>query len=333
MNNRHIVPNKMLKDLGDDRSLKLSNRLRAHRNRIRLFLLSLFNNKEDIFKNTHVERLTYTCDQTTTLPGRLLFDDNKGTIPSGSNKSADNAHANMLIVINFYEQMFGRVSYDNNAAALISSVNYDKEYNNAYWQGSQFCFGDGDGQLFHNFSDDLGVVAHEATHAVSGSMCNLYYYFQSGALNESLSDIFGITCRHWHEKQSDPRTANWLIGDKCVGPTFPGHALRTFIPNEKAYTMDSQPSHMKDFSYTFSDNFGVHQNSKITNIIFYRICQNLNEPSYGKPIQIMYRVMGTLKSHSGFNDFGKATIQAAKDLYNNSDITAKVIKAVKDTGL
>jgi Zn-dependent metalloprotease len=327
----NFVPDDILKFIKDDHTLKLSKKLRDDRNKFRRLIKGLF--KKEVLNSEFksIKHITYTCNNTTNLPGEALITEGTRTGGPSSNKSANEAHELGEVTDNFYLTLFDRNSYDDKGSDSIASVNYDKDYNNAFWNGSQMVYGDGDGKFFKDLAGDLTVDAHEKTHGHTQFICGLNYISQSGALNEALSDIFGLTCSHWHYNQNDPKTASWLIGDKCLGTEFPGKALRSFIPYDKAYKGDKQPSHKKEYVWTFSDNFGVHTNSKIINVIFYRICQNLNEASYLRPIQVVYKTWFKLKASSNFKDFCKKLIQSAEEMKDDA-LVAAVRKAVKDTG-
>jgi Zn-dependent metalloprotease len=311
-----IIPDSLLKEVGDIRSLKISQRLRAKRNDI---LAAIF--KPKAVAEKQAKRLTHTCDHKTNLPGRLLLKD-EGMVTT--NAEATVAHKWVTVINDFFLTQFGRNSLDNKGMDLISSVNYDKDYNNAFWNNSQFVFGDGDGKFFIPLCGDLSVVAHEATHGLVTNTCNLVYWGQSGALNESYADKFGIAIKHYYKRHLDPREAVWLIGDEIIGPEFPGMALRSF-KNEKAYKNDSQPKNMKNYYRGFSDHQGVHINSGVPNHCFYLICLKLNEPSFGKPLQIAYRALSKLGKWSNFKDAKKAEIESARELYG--DGIANLVKS------
>src|SRR2546423_1882377 len=100
-------------------------------------------------------------------------------------------------VYNFYKQIFARNSVDNNGLRLDSTVHYSQQYDNAFWDGRQMIYGDGDGELFNRFTLDLDVIGHELTHGVTQNTAGLEYAGQSGALNESMSDVFGTMVKQW----------------------------------------------------------------------------------------------------------------------------------------
>jgi Zn-dependent metalloprotease len=325
--NCFIIPDHLLKHLKDHHSVRINKLLRKTK-----FKNMIIAKLDGLAKSFNLSRKTYTCENGTTLPGTLVLSEN--TTGDKVDAAASQAHARAGNAWLFYKTIFGRDSLDDAGLTIVSSVHYDKNYNNCFWQGHQICYGDGDGKFFSHFVEDQTVISHELHHAVTQFFTpkGLAYIWQSGAINESLSDIFGVTCRQWLEKMEDPKTANWLVGDSCKGSEFPGKALRSMVPNDKAYSGDNQPSHMKDIKYGLDDNMKVHTNSKIGNVVFYRMCQNMDVPSWDKPIKIVYNAMPKLGRYCSYKSFGKALTDSAAELYGAAEVDA-VKKALKDTGL
>jgi Zn-dependent metalloprotease len=318
-----IIPDSLLKEVGDIRSLKISQRIRAKRNDI---LAAIF--KPKAVSEKQAKRLTHTCEHKTTLPGKLLLKDD---LMVTTNAEAATAHKWTEVIKDFYVKFFNRNSIDGLGMDLVSSVNYDKDYNNAFWNSKQMVYGDGDGKIFLPLCNDLSVAGHEITHGVIERVCGLVYVAEPGALNESLADCFGIAIKHFHTNQISPRDARWLLGDDIVGSEFPGVALRSF-KNEKAYNSDPQPKHMKNKYKGFSDNMGVHINSGIPNHAFYLMCVRLNEPSFGSPIHILYKAMHKLGKYSNFKTFAKAVVQSAEEMYGKG--VAEIVKSCyQDVGI
>jgi len=315
-----MIHKELLKQLGLHKDASVSDWIRIKRNRLFRFVNTLV--------GTITKRETYTCNHTTNLPGQKLLDE--ATMVS-SNDLANSAHVNSGTTHDYVATILNRDSVDNKGMTLTSSVNYDVNYNNAFWNGSQMVYGDGDGKFFSGFSKDLSVIAHEFSHGITQTTCGLWYYGQSGALNEAFSDISGIACRHWYEQDKDPKTANWLIGDKCLGTSFPGKAIRSF-KDEKAYDGDNQPKNFKKLLVGTQDNGNVHGNSGPKNHCFYVLCLKLNEPSYGKPIQIVWEGHKTLKPWSNFKAAAKAEYKAALKLYGQ-EVATVVKEAYHECGL
>src|SRR5437588_9073473 len=109
---------------------------------------------------------------------------------------------------------------------LIASVHYGKNYDNAFWDGQQMVFGDGDNVIFIGFTGATDVIGHELTHGVTGSEANLIYHGQPGALNESISDVFGSMVKQYKLNQKSDE-ADWLIGAGILAKGIQGKALRS----------------------------------------------------------------------------------------------------------
>jgi Zn-dependent metalloprotease len=214
-----------------------------------LFENSLFWNAKD--------RDVYSANQGTSLPGTLKRSEGqKETSDTDVNAGYDNSG----ICYDFYLATFNRDSINNKGAVLSSTVHYSVSYNNAFWNGAQMVYGDGDGKSFSDFAGDLSVVCHELTHAVTTNTANLRYQGESGALNEGMSDIMGAASTVYRDGGIGRDT--WHIGSECY---LAGIALRYMnnpILDGKSY--DWYPTRYKGSS----DNGGVHWNSGIANLAF-----------------------------------------------------------------
>jgi Zn-dependent metalloprotease len=184
-------------------------------------------------------------------------------------------------------------------------------------------FGDGDGRLFNRFTIAVDVIGHELTHGVTGHTANLDYNGQPGALNESVSDVFGSMVKQYaaSPRQSSAQ-ADWLIGAGLLMPSVKGVALRSMIAPGTAYNdpvlgKDPQPAHMKDYVTTTSDDGGVHINSGIPNKAFARLAISFGGSSWEKAGQIWYRTLtdARLAPSSQFMDFARLTVVHALQLY------------------
>jgi bacillolysin len=261
---------------------------------------------------------------TASLPGTLVTDtDNNfnGTVQA----AAVDAHFNIALVYDYYKNNFNRNSYDNAGAAIKSTVHFGSRYNNAYWNGIQMVYGDGDGNTFSALSSALDVVAHEFTHAVTEKTADLEYRSQSGALNESMSDVFGYF--------GEGDVSDWQMGEDCYTPNTPGDALRDL----KDPTLYNQPDNMSAYvnkpETEAGDWGGVHTNSGIPNKAFYLLASTINDNS--KTSKIYYRALTTyLTATSQFADARTALLQAATDLYgaNGAEYTA-VANAFTQVGI
>ncbi|MFH4908784.1 M4 family metallopeptidase [Staphylococcus cohnii] len=219
------------------------------------------------------------------------------------------AHYYAKAVYDYYLNTHGRNSYDGNAADINSVVHFDKNYNNAAWTGQYMVYGDGDGQTFNPLSGAKDIVAHELTHAVTERTANLEYANQSGALNESFSDVFGYFI--------DPD--NWLMGEDVYTPKQDGDALRS-LKNPEKY---DQPAHMDQFYTGSEDNGGVHINSGIPNKAAYLTIQSIGKD---KAEQIYYLALTQyLTSNAEFSDAKIALKQASDELYGHDSTESKSI--------
>jgi Zn-dependent metalloprotease len=229
--------------------------------------------------------------------------------------STDKAYSYAGIVRDYYKKVLNRNSIDNADMDLILNVHYGDKYQNAFWDGDEMTFGDGDGEIFVNFTGSLDVIAHELAHGVTQWEANLEYDGQSGALNEHFSDVFGTVITQYFEKQTAD-TADWLIGDEIMGPRLKGEALRSMSEPGTAFDnelmgKDRQPSHMKDYYQLSDDNHGVHINSGILNKAFYLTAKDIETDKAGL---IWYTALQNLWPTVLFNSAVKIIVRSAGDL-------------------
>ncbi|MYT28959.1 MULTISPECIES: M4 family metallopeptidase [unclassified Streptomyces] len=284
-------------------------------------------------------------------PNRTLFDARQGTDlpgdrvrgeqdPPTDDQAANQAYDNLGTTFTFYYEVFQRRSIDNAGLPLDASVHYSRNYNNALWNSQQMVFGDGDGRRLHNFTGSLVVIAHELTHGVTQYSGGLQYQGQSGALNESISDVFGSLAQQYTLRQSAV-DADWLIGAGVLCPGIKGVALRSMKAPGTAYDdpllggKDPQPAVMADYVDTELDNGGVHINSGIPNYAFYLVAQALGGFAWEKAGPIWYQTLtaGTLPSDADFATFARATIEAAHALYGAGAEEDAVRKAWGQVGV
>ena len=209
-----------------------------------------------------MKRLTYNAGNNRSLPGVLLMEDEAAS----DDGVAQAAHDNAARVYEYYKAQFGRKSYDDRDAAIISSVHFGRRYNNAYWSNwyRQMVYGDGDGRLFAPLARALDVVGHEYTHAITARTARFVYAEEAGALDESFADFFGIMI------SNDGEIVNWLMGEGVYTPLRNGDALRDLADPPAC----NQPDHMQDMlrlkagerpDADKNDNGWVHSNSGIPN--------------------------------------------------------------------
>jgi Zn-dependent metalloprotease len=229
----------------------------------------------------------------------------------------------------YFRTIHGRDSVDGSGFPLILNVHYGVKYMNAYWDGDEMTFGDGDGRVFIGFAGSLDVVGHELGHGVTQYTCGLVYRGQSGALNEHLSDVWGSAITQWANDET-ATTADWLIGDEVLAPSLAGQALRSMKAPGTAYDnplmgKDPQPAHMSDYNTDPADNGGVHINSGIPNKAFYLTATQVGTPAAAA---IWYQGMTALAPTARFNDAVTAMSTAARTLSTSGSVPVDAEQAV-----
>lgn len=185
-------------------------------------------------------------------------------------------------------------------------VRYGKDYANAFFNGSYLVFGEGDGEIFGNFTRARDIFAHELGHALVSLGPRLTYSGESGALNEHIADVFGVTTQQWVSQD----TSDWRIGNEILLDGV--SAVRDMLNPGQAYDndvlgRDPQPGHMDDYRKMRGDNGGVHINSGIPNRAFALLCQITGEPSWGRPLAMWRRALDDLNPRSTFAELALAT--------------------------
>ncbi|WP_240493084.1 M4 family metallopeptidase [Kushneria phosphatilytica] len=228
----------------------------------------------------------------------------------------------------FFREIFDRDSIDDDGMALLGTVHYGQEYQNAFWNGQQMVFGDGDGEIFRPFTRALDVVAHELTHGVTELTAGLAYSNQSGALNESISDVFGAMTAQYSANQTAGE-ADWLIGAELLTESVQGKALRSMAQPGSAYDdpvlgRDPQPGHMDEYVNTAEDNGGVHINSGIPNHAFYLIATALGGYSWERAGHVWYDTLldERLTPDADFATFARLTIDNAQRRFDEEVVSA-----------
>ncbi len=262
-------------------------------------------------------RRVYTANNGSALPGQLVRDE--GSTPSGD-PAVDEAYDGAGATYDLFWEAYQRDSLDGNGLRLDSTVHYQKDYDNAFWDGRQMVYGDGDGTLFNRFTIAVDVIGHELTHGVTQYMSNLNYSNQPGALNESFSDVFGSLVKQ-RQKSQTASEADWLIGEGLFTAGVKGVALRSMKEPGTAYDdpvlgKDPQPGHMRDYVQTSEDNGGVHINSGIPNHAFYLTAAALGGFAWEKAGKIWY-VAGRDKfsSNTDFQSAANLTHEVAGELF------------------
>ena len=262
-------------------------------------------------------RTVYDARHGTTLPGKLVRGEGD---PKSKDKIVNEAYDGSGKTYDFYSEVFGRNSINDRGLRLDSTVHFDRNFDNAFWNGRQMVYGDGDGDIFERFTKCLDVIGHELTHGVTQFEADLAYQDQSGALNESISDIFGSLVKQYALNQT-AKQADWLIGAGLFTKKIKGVALRSMKAPGTAYNdpmigRDPQPAHMKDFVKTRSDNGGVHINSGIPNKAFYELSIRLEGHAWERAGRIWYVTLrDKLRADSQFQDCAEMTYAVAGELF------------------
>jgi Zn-dependent metalloprotease len=268
-------------------------------------------------------RTIYDAQNKTQLPGKLVrSEDGKPSTDKAVNEAFEGSGA----TYDFFREVLKRNSIDGKGLRLDSTVHYQTRFNNAFWNGQQMVYGDGDGKLFLGFTSALDVIAHELTHGVTQYAVpgGLVYEDQSGALNESISDVFGSVVKQWKLKQNVEQ-ADWLIGAGLMTAEV-GKALRSMAdPGNQALTWsgDDQPKTMAGYV----EDGDVHTNSGIPNHAFYAAAIALKGNSWDKAAPIWYKALSQLTPNATFADMAKATTDAAALLYGADSAEQHAVQA------
>ncbi len=264
------------------------------------------------------------------LPGvRVRGEDD----PPTGDAAVDEAFDGLGATFAFFWEAFARSSIDGVGGTLPATVHYGVDYDNAFWDGRRMVFGDGDGEVFTGFTHSVTVIAHELAHGVIEHAGGLVYRGQSGALNESLADVFGaLTEQHRLGQRADE--ASWLIGAEIFTEAVQGEALRSLSAPGTAYDddvlgRDPQPAHLRDYVDTTADNGGVHINSGIPNKAFHLAATALGGYAWERAGRIWYLALtgGRLTPTADFTAFAAATLGVAAQEYGAD---AEEVGAVRD---
>ena len=236
---------------------------------------------------------------------------------------------------NFFMNVFKRNSIDDRGLRLDSTVHYGRKYMNAFWDGQQMVYGDGDGEIFERFTKSLDIIGHELSHGVTQYEAGLIYEDQPGALNEHFSDVFGVLVKQYARKQRADK-ADWLIGKGIFSKGIKGVALRSMKApgtafNDPLIGKDEQPAHMKDYVKTLDDNGGVHINSGIPNKAFYELAVSLGGYAWERAGQIWYVTLrDRLREDSVFQECADATYDVARELYGADSVEQRAVREAWD---
>jgi Zn-dependent metalloprotease len=318
-------------------TLKLSAQMRGQRQALADFPVATFR-----VAVGGKERVLYDAKNGSSLPGTVVRKEGDGPNPD---VAVNEAYDGSGVTYDLYNDVYQRNSIDGSGMRLDSTVHYRVGYDNAFWDGEQMVYGDGDEnlpvseRLFNRFTIAMDVIGHELTHGVTQFEAKLTYSQQPGALNESMSDVFGSLVKQYHLQQA-ATDADWLIGQGLLTENVKGVALRSMKAPGTAYDdpvlgKDPQPAHMKDYVNTLSDNGGVHINSGIPNHAFYVVATELSGNAWERAGKIWYVTLkDKLTANSNFQNCADLTYQAAGELFGAGSVEQQAVqKGWSEVGL
>ena len=310
-------------------TLKISAQMRGRRQALADFSAAAFR-----VASGGKERIVYDAKNGSNLPGTIARKEGEA---ASADVAVNEAYDGSGTTYDLFNDVYKRNSIDANGMRLDSTVHYRTGYDNAFWDGEQMVYGDGDEnlpveeRLFNRFTIALDVIGHELTHGVTQFEAKLMYSQQPGALNESMSDVFGSLVRQYQLAQTAAE-ADWIIGKGLLTANVNGVGIRSMKAPGTAYDdpvlgKDPQPAHMKDYVNTISDNGGVHINSGIPNHAFYVTAIELGGHAWEKAGQIWYVTLkDKLTTNSKFQDCANLTYQAAGDLYGAGGLEQQAVQ-------
>ncbi len=260
---------------------------------------------------------------TENLPGRLVRTEGG---QAAQDETANRAFENTGIALKFYREVVGRNSVDGRGMPIDSAVHYGEDFPNALWNGRQMIYGDGNATV-GGFTEALDIIAHELTHGLTQHLIpgglgvvrvplkerefkeqKYTLKGQAGALNESLSDVFGSMVKQWHARQT-AENADWLIGEGVLAPIF-GRAIRSLATpgnRELTWKSDDQIKSMAQF-HEGSD---AHDASGIPNHAFYLAATKIRGHTWEKAGPIWLNAYASLAADAQFRDAAQATVAVA----------------------
>jgi len=261
-----------------------------------------------------LQRMIFDCKNSRSLPGDTARTEGA---PATGDPAVDEAYDGLGATYDFYWEMLRRNSIDDQGLPLNGHVHYANSYNNAFWDGRRMIFGDGDGVLFNRFTIAIDIMGHELTHGVTENEAQLIYQDQPGALNESVSDVYGSLVKQYHNGKQAAEDADWLIGEGIWADPNRGEALRSMKEPGTAFEGDQQPGHMSDYLNTIEDHGGVHINSGIPNRAFYLAATGMGGYAGERAGPIWYAALRDprLKPDASFRQFARLTVINADILF------------------
>ncbi|WP_416666371.1 M4 family metallopeptidase [Egbenema bharatensis] len=267
-----------------------------------------------------LQRAVYDAKNSKSLPGVLVRSEGD---PPSRDVAVNEAYDGAGQTYKLFRDVYNRNSIDDRGLRIDSTVHFDVRYDNAFWDGVQLVYGDGDERLFNRFTIALDVIGHELMHGIIQYEAGLLYRDESGALNESFSDIFGSLVKQ-HALNQTVDQADWLIGAGILTDNVNGIAIRSLKApgtayNDRVLGKDPQPSHYSQrYQGTVNDG-GMHINSGIPNHAFYLASMAIGGFAWETTGQIWYQALREeLRPRSNFQDAARATISIASNRYGEN---------------
>jgi Zn-dependent metalloprotease len=273
-------------------------------------------------------RTIFDAQNKTDLPGNPVRREGE---PDSKDPAVNEAYNGAGATYDLFAEIFERNSIDDRGMRLDSTVHYGQNYDNAFWNGSQMVYGDGDGELFNRFTIAIDVIGHELTHGITQFEAGLIYNGEPGALNESMSDVFGIMVKQRYNDQKVD-ASDWIIGAGLLTEKVKGVGIRSMKAPGTAYDdpvlgKDPQPAHVKDMYKGTGDNGGVHINSGIPNYAFYLTAMELGGYAWEKAGQIWYIALrDRLRQRSNFKRAATVLLSVAGELYGIDSVEQKAVR-------
>lgn len=301
-------------------TLEHSARLRGHRDILTQYELPS--------KNKDKNRIVLSANHTESLKGQTI---RKEGDPVSGDASVDQAYDHMGSIYDFYFNVFERNSIDDNGLTLRALVHYSQNFDNAFWNGEQLTFGDGDGIIFKKFTKPIDVAGHELTHGITQYTADLTYQDEAGAINESMSDIFGSLIKQFTLSQTAAE-ADWIIGEGLFEPSIQGVGVRSLKAPGTAYDdpklgKDPCPANMSHYVKTTQDNGGIHINCTIPSHAFYLTATQLGGHAWEKAGKIWYITLTKrLGRKPTFAKLANTTIKVANKLFGPKSAEVEAVE-------
>ena len=274
-------------------------------------------------------RVIRTAEGTENVDGQVTRSEGDGP---ADDEATNEAYDGLGDTFAFWFHAYDRNSIDDAGMPLRGVVHFGDRYPNAFWDGRRMVFGDGDGRILGPMTKSLDVIGHELGHGVTETEAGLEYFAQPGALNESMSDVFGSLVKQ-HKNNQKADQADWLIGSEVWTPAISGDALRSMKAPGTAYDdplvgKDPQPAHMRDYLDTNRDSGGVHLNSGIPNHTFYLVATGLGGYAWENAGRIWYEALRSPEcgTQTNFPKFAKITVSVAERLHGRASKESNTVR-------